>query len=78
MSLRLCANLRWKGFYGQMWRDEAEMNEVMMVTAAPYTCLHTCQPWGPDDQQVVPGGCQPGRSCFAPSEHEPGAPERLG
>jgi len=73
MSLRLCANLRWKGFYGRQWRSEADMHHALRLGDAPYTCLHTCQPWGPDDAMVRPGGCQPGRGCFELSDHDPGA-----
>lgn len=58
----ICEFLRWKGQH-----REAEAGEQRLGTLArnqvPYTCLKTCQPWGPDDQPAVPEGCDGSRSC---------------
>ena len=71
--MRLCHHLRWKGFYGSQWRCEDDMQRAMAAGDAPFTCLHTCQPWGPDDARTEPGACQPGRGCFEPSPKDLGA-----
>lgn len=72
--MRLCAYLRWKGFYGARWDSRDELIADLTRGDVPYSCLRTCQPWGPDDDASVPERCQPGRSCFAPSPREPADP----
>ena len=74
--MRLCANLRWKTFYGARWDTREEMLADLLRGDVPYSCLMTCQPWGPDEDASAPERCQPGRSCFVPSKREPpeGAP----
>ena len=69
--MRLCAHLRWKSFYGARWATRAEMSAAMTRDDTPYSCLHTCQPWGPDDDAAAPERCQPDRSCFEVSDREP-------
>jgi len=58
----VCDMLRWKGHH-----REAEGGERRFAFArnqVPYTCLKTCQPFGPDDGPAVPEGCGEERSCF--------------
>ncbi len=70
--MRLCANLRWKGFYGTRWSTREQMLADLLKGDVPYACLQTCQNWGPDDDVAVPECCQPGRGCFVPSPRDPG------
>ena len=70
--MRLCRYLRWKGLYGRRFRDGAELDVALRQNDVPYSCLRTCQPWGPDDAMTVPERCQPGRSCFTLSKKDPG------
>lgn len=69
--MRLCANLRWKTFYGARWDTREEMLEDLLRGDVPYSCLQTCLPWGPDQDAAVPEHCQPDRPCFVPSTREP-------
>ncbi|MBL8972500.1 MAG: hypothetical protein JNK56_18070 [Myxococcales bacterium] len=62
MNRPICEFLRWKGHHG-----EAEAGERRFAFArnqVPYTCLKTCQPFGPDDGPAVPEGCDDSRVCF--------------
>ncbi|MGB1274437.1 MAG: hypothetical protein ACPG77_01705 [Nannocystaceae bacterium] len=64
--MELCKMLRWKGFS----RDAAELDAFEFVFArnqVQYSCLRTCQPWGPDDELTAPECCNSSRSCYAPS-----------
>ena len=72
---RLCRRLRWKGFYGASFPDEAALSAAFAAADAAFSCLATCQPWGPDDARAAPEVCGPSRACFAPSPKEP--PRRL-
>lgn len=59
----LCRHLRWKTFS----RDESDPSaiaESLSRDMVPYSCLRTCQPWGPDDDVVAPECCCSGRACF--------------
>jgi hypothetical protein len=69
--MRLCASLRWKSFYGARWDSREQMVADLVRGDAPYTCLRTCQAFGPDDDAAVPERCQPGRACFSGSKREP-------
>ena len=69
--MRLCAHLRWKTYYGARWDTRAQMLEDLLRGDVPYSCLHTCQSWGPDEDVAAPERCQPGRTCFEPSVREP-------
>ncbi len=69
--LRLCRRLRWKGFYGAAFPDEAALAAAYAAADAAFSCLATCQAWGPDDQRAAPEACGPHRACFAPSPKEP-------
>jgi hypothetical protein len=71
--IRLCRSLRWKSWYGSRWDTREQLLEDLLRGDVPYSCLHTCRPWGPDDALAAPEACQPGRACFAPSPREPGS-----
>lgn len=73
--MELCRFLRWKGVYGRTWTQEEELAAAYELNDVPYTCLHTCEPWGPDDQPAELGTCQRARACFEPSPAGP--PRRL-
>jgi hypothetical protein len=62
-KLALCANLRWKSATRDS-DDDAAILAVFQRNQVPYTCLETCQGWGPDGDVVAPECCEPGRSCF--------------
>lgn len=72
--MRLCRSLRWKGFYGATFPDRASVERALTSADAPFSCVRTCQPWGPDEQPSWPEACQPGRGCFRPSPKDPDAP----
>lgn len=61
----ICRYLRFKGWYGKDWIGEEGLSEVLARNETQYSCLKTCQPWGPDDRIAVPEGCVAGRGCFA-------------
>lgn len=60
-----CRWLRWKG-----WREDRAagrtVDEVMAHDDVPCTCLHTCQPGGPDGRLASPDTCGVERACFEP------------
>lgn len=72
--MRLCAWLRWKAYYGARWEDPAALTAALARGETAFSCLRTCQPWGPDDDLCAPERCQPDRPCFEPSPKDPGAP----
>lgn len=65
--MNLCRSLRWKSFYNQPSYTAAELSALLELNEVPYTCLQTCESWGPDDALTTPERCAPGRSCFEPS-----------
>ncbi len=60
--MKRCRFLRWKGFYADPTSDEVTLD--FLKNEVPYSCLKTCQPWGPDDQVVAPESCVEERGCF--------------
>lgn len=66
MTIELCRHLRWKSATREIADAEA-IGFAFARNQVPYTCLHTCQPWGPDDELVVPELCHSQRNCFEPS-----------
>lgn len=70
--MKLCRSLRWKTWYGARWDTREDMLADLLKGDVPYSCLLTCQSWGPDDVVAAPEACQPGRPCFQPSNKEPG------
>jgi len=65
--MQLCRSLRWKSWYGTDAFSEADLVATFRSNEVPYTCLQTCQAWGPDDAPAVPERCAGTRSCFRPS-----------
>ena len=61
----LCKYLRWKGHSRDS--DVAELNFTFARNQVTYSCLRTCQPWGPDDELAAPEGCHAGRPCHVPA-----------
>ncbi len=57
-----CQFLRWKGHSRES--HPGEQRFAFARNQVPYTCLRTCQPWGPDDEPAVPEGCDSGRACY--------------
>jgi hypothetical protein len=70
--MRLCRSLRWKSFYGASWNTPEDLAADLAASENPFSCLRTCQPWGPDDRPAFPSVCQPGRGCFQMSHKDPG------
>ena len=69
--MEMCRHLRWKGFYGKRWATVAELAEELATSDSPFSCLRTCQSWGPDDDVAAPEACNASRSCFEPSNRVP-------
>lgn len=69
--MKLCKNLRWKAFYDARWPDVQALVEAHVVNDAPYTCLMTCQPMGPDGDLAAPELCAEDRPCFVLSPKQP-------
>jgi hypothetical protein len=67
MSVDLCRHLRWKERYGLSFRSDAELLHSFAAAGVPFTCNQTCQTWGPDDQLVLPEGCDRTRGCYEPT-----------
>ena len=65
--MQLCRSLRWKSWYGAESFTEASLLEQVVKNEIPYSCLRTCQPWGPDDAPAAPECCDASRPCFSPS-----------
>lgn len=63
----LCRWLRWKALLGIDRLDVAQLELLYSTADAPFSCLDSCQAWGPDGELAAPERCQPGRSCFSPS-----------
>ncbi len=73
-DVHLCRFLRWKGQYGVSWRSEDHLARSMAGSPDPFSCLHTCRNWGPDDSMVAPERCAPERKCFERSPRSPPPP----
>jgi hypothetical protein len=66
MKLELCRHLRWKS----LSRDLDDPEEIAFAFArnqVPYSCLRTCQAWGPDEDLAAPELCGTDRECFEAS-----------
>jgi hypothetical protein len=55
--MELCKSLRWKGFHSRDWSSPEELIARLVQPEVPFSCLRTCQPWGPDDGPSAPGDC---------------------
>lgn len=65
--MELCRSLRWKSFYMQKSFSAEDLQLLFSLNEVPYSCLQTCEAWGPDEALSAPERCQPGRGCFEPS-----------
>ncbi|MBX7078581.1 MAG: hypothetical protein K1X88_05270 [Nannocystaceae bacterium] len=61
----LCRHLRWKTFSREQG-DPAAVAESLRRGQVPFSCLRTCQAWGPDDDVVAPERCCAERGCYEP------------
>lgn len=66
-----CARLRWKGRGADGPLDPLELHVRLLESPVPFTCLDTCQAWGPDDGPATPERCDPARACY----RAPGGPQ---
>ena len=66
-----CHFLRWKGH--DRAAGPGERSFAFARNQVPYTCLRTCQPFGPDDEPAAPECCDDARPCYEPaSPPDPG------
>lgn len=70
--MRLCHWLQNKALIDRALGSEEELDLALLLADCSFTCLHTGQPWGPDQDHCAPESCQPGRGCFEPSPRDPG------
>lgn len=61
--MELCRYLRWKTFSRES-ADPDQVWESLLRSQVPFSCVKTCQAWGPDDDVASPERCTSGRSCF--------------
>lgn len=71
--MKMCQNLRWKAFYGKRWASVEELESDLMTADSPFSCLLTCQGFGPDGDLAAPETCDDTRRCFHPSNRVPAA-----
>lgn len=71
--MKLCRFLRWKGYYDSRWPDTQALVDAHAANDAPYSCIKTCQPVGPDGDLAAPERCGDGRGCFVLSSKQPRA-----
>lgn len=57
-----CQMLRWKGH--DRAAGPGERSFAFARNQVPYTCLRTCQPFGPDDEPAAPERCDRERPCY--------------
>lgn len=62
----LCKYLRWKS-HSRDTGNPAAILDSLLRQQVPFSCLHTCQPFGPDDDIVAPELCCSARTCFVQS-----------
>lgn len=67
----MCRHLRWKAFYGKRWATRADLQAELALSDSPFSCLLTCQGFGPDGAIAAPEACDEDRSCFAASNRVP-------
>jgi hypothetical protein len=60
-----CRMLRWKDLYARNAPDDVLLAQAVEKDDVQYSCLRTCQPWGPDDSPATPESCGPHRTCWA-------------
>ena len=52
--------------------DPAEVYASLQRRQVPFSCLRTCQAWGPDDELASPEECVPERECYVAVADDPG------
>ncbi len=62
----LCKHLRWKS-QSRDTGSPAAILASLQRNQTPFSCLHTCRTWGPDDDLVAPELCGRERECFEQS-----------
>ncbi len=67
----LCRHLRWKS-HARSGNDIELLAESMARNQVQFSCRHTCQSWGPDDDLAAPECCTPQRECYARDPILPG------
>lgn len=72
--MNLCRHLRWKSYYTTPTFTDDDLAAMFAMNEVPYSCLKTCEAWGPDDAIAAPERCGPERPCFVPSPKRVGAP----
>ncbi len=65
--IELCAHLRWKGLADHDSLTEQELAILYAINDSQYSCLQTCEAWGPDDGIAAPERCRSSRACFSAS-----------
>ncbi len=65
-----CRHLRWKSVSHGGEADEADILASMLRRQVPFSCLRTCQAWGPDDELVAPEDCVPERPCYVATDSQ--------
>ncbi len=56
-----CVQLRCKTMY---YRPDEREGKVHESDTSVHWCMQTQNPIGPDNAEVKPSACQPGRGCF--------------
>ena len=62
----LCRHLRARNWY--VPASHAERETSCPSSAAPYWCLKTMRPDGPDGALALPEDCSDERACFEPAQ----------
>ena len=65
--MELSRYLRWPGLRGRTSLSEQDLEAEFAQNRGPFSCLRTCQAWGPDDAPAAPEACGSDRSCFEAS-----------
>lgn len=63
----LCACLRTKTMTMGAHARPTIAEDVGAADTAIYHCIVTMTSHGPDEADVMPGACRPGRRCYTPS-----------
>ena len=69
--MTLCDWMRSKSLGTRRFATQAELEAALTNVDSTFTCLRTCQPWGPDGQLCAPETCGEGRPCFEWSPRNP-------
>ncbi|MFT4624809.1 MAG: hypothetical protein ACI8PZ_003472 [Myxococcota bacterium] len=69
--MTLCDWMRSKSLGTRHFTSQADLEAALTSVDSPFSCLRTCQPWGPDGQLCAPGTCGEERTCFERSPRNP-------